>query len=170
MVLSAMEREAPERFVRPFPVMRGGPELGSRHRCMSLIRLYQRDGYIHNCVHAHAAVVETSRHDGSHYYGVRCARDSFDIRLMPQGSFGPNISSDARGFYGCPPACHYRRGPWLDRLLRLRDNVRPFHWLDRQPWQVKVAVLLAPLWAFLIYRGPETIRALTELVKAALSK
>lgn len=99
-----------------------------------------------------------------------CARCQAMSAAALHGSFGPKIASDARGFYGCPPGCHCRRGRWSDRLLCLRDHVRPFHWFEQQPWQVKVAVLLAPLWAFLIYRGPETMRAMTELVRAALSR
>jgi hypothetical protein len=156
-----------EQFPHPFPVMGHGPNLGSRHRCMDLIRSYQQQGYISACVHPRPEVLETGR-DGDRYYGVRCARDSFDIRTVVPGTFGREIASDARGFYGCPHPCHYRRGRWLNVLVWLRD--RPREWFDQETWQVKAVVLLTPLWAFLIYRGPETIRALAELVRAALGK
>jgi len=154
-------------LLHPYPVTASGPDLGSRHKCMELIRVYQEQGLINKCVHAYTAVVETDPHDRTPYFGVRCARHSFDIRPVPVGNFGPKIASTASGFYGCPHPCHYRRGPWPDRLLKLGNHLlRPFQWFERQPWQVKVAVLLMPLLLLVVYRGPETIRALTDLVKA----
>jgi hypothetical protein len=172
MVTPAKPKESDPIVHYPYPVMGTvGLDLGSRHKCMELIRVYREQGFINDCVHADAAVVDTNPHDRTPSFGVRCARHSFDVRPMAEGSFGPKIASNARGFYGCPHPCHYQRGRWSDRARRFGGHLLdPLQWFDRQPWQVKVTVLLVPLLLLVVYRGPETIRAVTELAKTVWPK
>ncbi len=68
----------------------------------------------------------------------------------------------------CPKDCLLYRAPWRARLSRWRRNQHPVICFERQPWQVKVALIAAIVAASILlaasYFG--VVRDLTTLVRA----
>jgi hypothetical protein len=139
---------------------------------MVFIHAYQEQGHISRCVHALPTVITT--HGEARYYGVRCARDSFNIRRPQPGTFKPGTLGPPPvpfAFYGCPDGCHFRQNAWQARLQRLGEVPgRLLSWFLAESWQVKVAVLALVGVLIMAIRGAEALRALAELVRAVIGK
>jgi hypothetical protein len=162
-----MEPEKP--VEHPMKIVRGGPLFSTKHEATDRLLRLQQAGHIRRCAHAKVVPLDDER-AGVRLYTLRCEENSFRLEVLPLQP--PAYAGQPQiVFHGCPPGCRLFRSAARQRIVNLGTWLRaPLQTFGRQQWQVKVAVLLAPLWAFLIYRGPETIRALTELVKAVLGK
>jgi hypothetical protein len=95
---------------------------------------------------------------------VYCEKDSFElVQIVPATGLG--IGDRSRGFSGCPAGCRLYRPRWRATLSRWRDSIRhALWWLDRQSWQVKVALIALPLLVVAAYFG--VLRDLATLVRA----
>jgi hypothetical protein len=85
-----------------------------------------------------------------------------------QDSFEPTTETAPYFMGRCPKDCLLYRAPWRARLSRWRRNQHPVIWFERQPWQVKVALIAAIVAASILlaasYFG--VVRDLTTLVRA----
>ncbi len=122
----------------------------SAHDAYKAIAAEQRRGILKRC--AHLSVCHVGATHG--VYQIVCERDSFEpTKELPPKSIG-----------GCPKDCRLYQAPWRARISRWRRNQHPLIWFERQPWQVKVALIAVPLLIVAGYFG--VMRDLATLVRA----
>jgi len=152
------------KYDHPFRVQPGLllPVFQTQHQAYDFLAAYQARGAIRRCVHAR--VRGTGSGGWNEGYVVYCERDSFEtIQIAPASGLG--IGDKSRGFTGCPAGCRLYRPRWRAALARRCDNIRhALWWLDRQSWQVKVALILSPVLLAAAYFG--MLRDLATLVRA----
>ena len=132
------------------------PTFASPHLAAEFIEAYQAARHIKKCAHVQrGALIASGISPG---YPVLCGKQSFDIHVVQARAHDdPGI-----GFFGCPKNCRLYRPRWKERLARWEAGLHPLLWFERQPWQVKVAVILAPVLLVAVFRG-----ALADLVALA---
>jgi len=101
-------------------------------------------------------------------YCVSCDQNSFEVLTAdepePYETDSGYEYALQNEFTGCPEGCRLYQPKWQAPLNRLRTSFHPVHWLERQPWQVKVALIAVPLLVVAAYFG--VLRDLATLVRA----
>jgi hypothetical protein len=152
------------KYEHPFRVQPGmlAPVFQTQRQAHDFLAEDQARGAIRRC--AHARVRGTGSGGWTEGYAVYCEKDSFEIVQMAPAA-GLGIGDRSRGFSGCPADCRLYRPRWRATLSRWRDSIRhALWWLDRQSWQVKVALIALPLLVVAAYFG--VLRDLATLVRA----
>lgn len=132
--------------------VRAGPLFATQHMAVDDLANFQRHGIMKRCVRA--VVVAVQLRGEPVIYQLQCQADSFE----PIGE----------GQLGCPVHCRLYRARWREPFRRLWWGLRPIYWFERQPWQVKVVLIVcvvgAPILLLATYFG--MLRDLTTLVRA----
>ena len=113
------------------------PIFNSQHQAADFLAQQQHNGRLKHC--AHISIHQLDMHDRVALYQILCAEDSFEVAQPPIEFIGR-----------CPKHCRLYQPTWRAALTRWRRNRHPVIWFEQQPWQVKVAVILAPLLALAI--------------------
>jgi hypothetical protein len=123
------------------------PSFSTPHEARDFLAQYQGQGFIRQCAHACVRPVEER-------YQVYCEENSFQVLMSDEPEPYETDSGIEYAlqneFHGCPEGCRLYQPRWRAPLNRLRAGFHPAHWFERQPWQVQVAVILAPLLALAI--------------------
>jgi hypothetical protein len=128
------------------------PQFESQHRGLELLAAFQKAGHIRHCGHARVGREGDERHGYAYY--LKCGMESFEA------SHAPVQGQPPFEFRGCPKGCRLYTPRWRYRLNAPFADLHPLLWFDRQPWQVKVAILALPVLGFAIY-----FRVLKDLVE-----
>jgi len=124
----------------PLPLPSGlFPIEPSPHAAYQSIAEQQRRGYLKRCAHLSLLPLAVGHAKGIAFQ-VICERNSFE----------PTTGTSPYFMGRCPKDCRLYRVPWRGKLNRWYRNQHPMIWFERQPWQVKVTVILVPVLALAI--------------------
>lgn len=127
------------------PVVRfygDAPWFRTKHEAAEFLETHKRGGLVKRCVHAKVTVASTWDITG---YAVRCHEESFNP-VDETANHGESFLSAP--FRGCPKQCRLYRSRWRGAVSKWHSV--PGHWFNRQPWQVRVAIISAPLLALVV--------------------
>jgi len=150
------------KYEHPFPIWDARlPIFATPHQASDFLADYQGRGFIRRCAHARIGPV-------GERYCVSCDQNSFEVLTAdepePYETDSGYEYALQNEFTGCPEGCRLYQPKWQAPLNRLRTSFHPVHWLERQPWQVKVALIAVPLLVVAAYFG--VLRDLATLVRA----
>ncbi len=150
------------KYAHPIRVPSGRmPTFSTQHAAYEFLAEYQQRDFIRRCTHAR--VRATGSGGQIEGYIVTCLENSFEfVKMAPTSGLG--IGDTSRGFNGCPAGCLLYKARWRGTLTHWRERYHPMIWFGQQPWQVKVAIIAAPVLIAAAYFG--VVRDLTTLVRA----
>jgi len=146
----------PDAYSMPVSLQHRVPIFFSKNEVQSLIDQWQSAGRIRRCSHVHPEALpeEQSRPLKAPLYMLRCNQDFFRIE-RPEGSIL---------FYGCPNPCRGYESVWVGRV---KQPFKRFgNWWGSQDSKVKIALIALVAFVIAAIRGPDLVKAVTELVKA----
>jgi len=138
----------------PFPYRFGMPRFPNKHAGQKFMELYQQQGHIRKCAHAHLGQWGGMMDPAE--YGPECEQASF--LLIPDPAASPyELAEDV--FFGCPPDCRFFVSAPRARLDRGTAAI------GRGLLAVVRAPFFTARWLLTWYAGlPATTQALLILV------
>jgi hypothetical protein len=127
-------------YRHPYPIDGALPLLRTQHEARDFLAQYQQRGFIRRCAYARVRQTGGVAGGAGEGYLIHCDQHSFQI--VDWSEYGPDV--ERAGFQGGPKGCLLYQPRWRGTLRRVRARFHPLIWFDRQPWQVKVAIILLP--------------------------